>query len=385
MMRVFRKIAGTGILYPLITPPTMTNSRLILTGLFGLATLAAPVSLADTVAGTPDATVQLAPNKVGAAIAALPLLNGATPNTTARYYIYLCSAGWCGPCNREMPHVVEAYKGIRESGLVELLLVDFDHSEGEAKAFVEKYGVTFPATMSAAAVGLPGYKEPRGVPLAFIVDAEGNLVFFGHGSRIKYWQTIISQYEKGKGLTPSFPEGMTITLTPRIILADAEEDTEAAADDVDSSATAKPGNAVASALNKVKWFNGKPNKKAKYYIYLQSASWCGPCCAEMPHIAKEYREMKKSRRVELVLLSGDRTMGAAKAFQKDNNAKFPGVLRSAAGVSELPGVDKLPNYYPAAVIVKADGTVVTSGHGSLVLKWREYTLDAGKKGEDSQD
>ena len=35
--------------------------------------------------------------------------------------------------------------------------------------------------------------------------------------------------------------------------------------------------AVQEAMKGVKSFNRKINKKAKYYIYLQSASWCGPC------------------------------------------------------------------------------------------------------------
>ena len=34
-------------------------------------------------------------------------------------------------------------------------------------------------------------------------------------------------------------------------------------------------NQVGKALKKLKTFNGKPNTNAKFYIYLQSASWCG--------------------------------------------------------------------------------------------------------------
>ncbi len=349
------------------------NTKLFLAGLFGLASLAAPVSLADTVADTPDASVQTVSNKVGAAIASLPLFNDARVNSSARYYIYLCSAGWCGPCNREMPHVVEAYKAMKESGLVELLLIDFDHSVEAARGFVEKFGATFPATMSPSAVGLPGYKEPRGVPLAFIVDSEGNLVKFGHGSMIKRWQSVISDYEQAKGLPLSFPGAVAITLEPRMLLADADVEDDG---DTEASASKAKGDAVVKAMRKVKWFNGKPSKKAEYYIYLQSASWCGPCRAEMPDIVDEYKEMKKDGRVELVLLGGDRSLGAAKAYLKNYKAKFPGTLKTGKGVSDLPGVGKLPNYYPAAAIVKADGTVVTSGHGSLVKEWRKFTIEA---------
>ncbi len=356
------------------------KSKFFLACVSCLTLLGTPAVCADTVAGTPAATIHRAPGKVGAAVASLPLFNEVKPNTSARYYIYLCSAGWCGPCCKEMPHVVEAYKEMKKTGLIELILVDFDHSEKDAREYMSRFGASFPAVMAPKVKDLPGYKEPRGVPTAFFVDAEGNLVKFGHGSMIKHWQIVISNYEEEKGLPQTFPQGVTLTLDSRVVLADVEDEGEA---DKESGGKARAG-AVSKALRKLKWFNGKPSKKAQYYIYLQSASWCGPCRKEMPEIVKAYQEMKKDGRVELVLLSGDRTPGAAKAFVKDNKAKFPATMRSASGVSELPGADSLPNYYPAAVIVKADGTVVTSGHGSLVMDWRKFTVDA-EGAEDAED
>ncbi len=352
--------------------PIMTASKLILAGFCGFAALVAPVSVADTVAGTPDASVQYySANKVGDALASLPLLGDAKPNTSARYYFYLCSAGWCGPCNMEMPHVVKVYEEMKKSGLVELVLVDFDRSEADAKAFMAKYGVNFPATMSQNGGMLPGLTPPRGIPAAALVDAEGNVIKMGHGSIVQRWKALISAYEKEKELPLSFPEQMTLRFESQRMLADVDTD--------DASASAEEGasaNVVADAMSNIAWFNGKPSKKAKYYIYLQSASWCGPCRAEMPDIAKEYKAMKRDGRVELVLLSGDRNLKAAKAFLKDNKAKFPGTMGSEAAVRALPGVNKLPNYFPAAAIVKADGTVIAANHGSIVAKWREYTIDA---------
>ncbi len=349
------------------------NPKLLLTGLFGLAVLASPVSFANTVAGTPDATVYYESNKVGTAIATLPLLNDVHPSTTARYYIYHCSASWCPPCNKEMPQVVEAYQAVKKSGVAEMLLVAYDYTEEDAHKYIEKYGVMYPAVMSSRAPGLPGFHSPRGIPYTIIVDGEGNVVKEGHGGAIvRDWKAIISAYEKERGLPLSFPEALTRTLTPRRTLASV--DTEEAAE---SAAGNKLG-VVADALRKVKWFNGKPALRAEYYIYLLSASWCGPCRAEMPGIAKEYKEMKKDGRVELVLLGGDESQGAAKKFLKANKAAFPGTLLEAKGVMELPGAESFPQFFPSAVIVAADGTVITAGHGSLVMDWRKYTIGASK-------
>ncbi len=172
--------------------------------LLGLALFVQPALYADTVADTPAAVVNPAIGKVGATVSTLPIFNGVSPNTSARYYIYLCSAGWCGPCNAEMPHVVEAYKQMKDSGLVELILLDFDRGTQEAKAFVAKYGVNFPAVMASQVQSLPGYTPPRGVPTAFIVDADGNPVHAGHGAIVKRWKAHISAYEQQKGLKPSF-------------------------------------------------------------------------------------------------------------------------------------------------------------------------------------
>lgn len=120
---------------------------------------------------------------------------------------------------------------------------------------------------------------------------------------------------------------------------------------------------VATAFKKVKTFNGKPNDKALVYLYLQSASWCGPCNREMPTIVDTYKEMKKDGRVEIVLLGHDRSDDAAKGFLKQYKAKFPGVLSTAKNVDKLPGFTQAGGI-PNAIFVDADGNVLAQGHPS---------------------
>lgn len=126
---------------------------------------------------------------------------------------------------------------------------------------------------------------------------------------------------------------------------------------------------VAEALAKLTTFNGTPAADAKYYIYLESASWCPPCRAEMPHIAKAYNDMKANG-VELVLIGRDGSSAQAEKYLTTFKATFPGVFGPEAEKAELPGFTAA-NYVPHAIIVDAQGNVLANGHGSLSLKWKE--------------
>ncbi|MBE6418459.1 MAG: TlpA family protein disulfide reductase [Akkermansiaceae bacterium] len=128
----------------------------------------------------------------------------------------------------------------------------------------------------------------------------------------------------------------------------------------------KKTSAVGKALGKLKTFNGKPSKKAKVYVYLQSASWCQPCNQEMPEVAATYLEMKKDGRAELILIGHDQEEDAAKKFLKQYKAKFPGILVSGKNVDKLPGFT-MAQGIPNAIMVDEDGNVLASGYPSSVL------------------
>lgn len=122
------------------------------------------------------------------------------------------------------------------------------------------------------------------------------------------------------------------------------------------------------------WVGNKPSSKATYYIYLTSASWCGPCNAEMPHVVEQYAKMRELGTVELVLISADRTQDAAKGFAERYNATFP-VLNPSSLKGQLPPGYTAPQGIPNAIIVDKEGTVIRNGHGNIVQQWEPLTVD----------
>lgn len=138
----------------------------------------------------------------------------------------------------------------------------------------------------------------------------------------------------------------------------------------EKKAEKKKSSEVGKALGKLKTFNGKPSKKALVYVYLQSASWCGPCNQEMPEVVNAYKEMEDDGRAELVLIGHDKTDDAAKKFLKQYKAKFPGVLATAKNVDKLPGFAPAGGI-PEATMVDAEGNVLAKGYPSAVLsQWQ---------------
>ena len=125
---------------------------------------------------------------------------------------------------------------------------------------------------------------------------------------------------------------------------------------------------VPAALSKLKYLTKKkPDLKADYYIFLKSASWCGPCRMVMPKIAKEYRKLRRGK-VELVLIACE-PPDKAKEYLEHYKAKFAGTAQIQSDT--LPGVSFSSGGIPSMCLVDAQGNKLYDGHGSQVLEWKD--------------
>ena len=127
--------------------------------------------------------------------------------------------------------------------------------------------------------------------------------------------------------------------------------------------------AVTAYVSKAEFLTGKPMADAQHYIYIYSASWCGPCRMLMPRIVEQYAAMKENK-VEVILISCDRGADVAKHYIEHYKAALPGLHVASPAARQLPGATT-PQGIPHAVIVDANGKVLYSGHGQGALSWKK--------------
>lgn len=136
--------------------------------------------------------------RVAAALKKIKTFNG-KPNAKALVYLFLQSASWCPPCNREMPTIVDTYKKMKKDGRVEIILLGHDDTVDAAKGFLKKYKAQFPGVLATGknVDKLPGFSMESSIPHAAFVDADGNVLASGHPSSIlSSWKSLADKAEE---------------------------------------------------------------------------------------------------------------------------------------------------------------------------------------------
>lgn len=287
---------------------------------------------AEEAADTEEAPAE--ESMIAATIKGNTFFNNETPNLNAKYFIFLKSASWCGPCNMEMPGVAREYEQMKLTGKVELILLSQDKTEADAKAFLKKYNATFPGLMKGASI--PTLPPAKGIPNATIMKADGSVIQSGHGSIIRQWKEL--------------------TVGKYAIMGDDGEPR------------------VGKALKKLKFTNGKPSAKADYYIYLYAPAVSSAPDTVVTSLSKEQRDMKRDK-VEVIFISNTKTPALIAKYLKSQKAKFPGIQKSE-DVAELPGIGELGDK-PQAWIVTQSGVVVISGEPEIATEWQKV-VEANK-------
>ena len=265
-------------------------------------------------------------SKVGAILKKNTFFNQTSPNLNADFFIFLKSASWCKPCNDEMPEVVEAYKQMKESGRVELILTSWDQTAEAATKYLEKFNAPFAGVMKDAI--LPEMPPSRTIPHATFLKSDGTVVTSGHGSIIRDWKKH--------------------TIGEFAIIGDDGEPR------------------VGKALKKVKFINGKPSPKADFYVYYFEPQMND---ANFSTLAEKCKTLKKNK-FELIYISGEPQPAAVLKALKKNKVKAATVLTKNNDYSNLPGMGTLGSSAKAFIVTQS-GAQVTSGGFDIIDKWQE--------------
>jgi cytochrome c biogenesis protein CcmG/thiol:disulfide interchange protein DsbE len=83
-------------------------------------------------------------------------------------------ASWCVPCKEEAPLLEATWRRHRDDGLV-VLGVDAQDFRGDARSFMERYGITYPVVHDGRGSTL-GRWGVTGFPETFFIDRSGNVV-----------------------------------------------------------------------------------------------------------------------------------------------------------------------------------------------------------------
>lgn len=86
-------------------------------------------------------------------------------------------ASWCGPCVREMPTVVEAYKKYKNKGF-EVVGISLDEDKAAWEKAIKNLGITWPQMSDLKGWGseLSAPYGVRGIPYTILLDKDGKII-----------------------------------------------------------------------------------------------------------------------------------------------------------------------------------------------------------------
>ena len=86
-------------------------------------------------------------------------------------------ATWCGPCKREVPHLIDAYQALRPNGL-EILGVSLDDEKVDVEEFIRKNKITWPNLFGSGTWRAPIAERwgVESIPCNYLIGPDGRVV-----------------------------------------------------------------------------------------------------------------------------------------------------------------------------------------------------------------
>lgn len=99
-------------------------------------------------------------------------------------------ATWCGPCRREIPHLIELMKDERYKDKLAVVGVSFEDAATQAP-FAEKHGINYTLLINDSTLPAP-FSEINAIPTTFVIDTERNVVrqFVGYQEKNTFEQVL---------------------------------------------------------------------------------------------------------------------------------------------------------------------------------------------------
>lgn len=248
-------------------------------------------------------------------------------------------ATWCGPCRKEIPHVVETYEKNHDKGF-EVLGVHSSRGFEKMPDFVkdEELPYSFAADPDRVLGTELGVKF---IPCYFVIDRNGIMRVAG-ANREKLEEIVDALLAEpaSAGGNDGWPAHVEKNLY---------------ANDFRGK--------KAPELVVEEWLTDKPDTTGKVVMIDFWATWCGPCKKLIPEV-NEFQEHFKNDMV-VIGMSSDSTVDKVRDFMKKTEMHYAQAVDTKARTSHELGIKGIPH----VVIMSTDG----------VIRWQGFPLSDEEK------